>query len=365
MYTSPLRFILSICGAPSLLGASAAASSVLPYGHPRHDVSYPSRPNFTLWLVEEFDEALDLDTDPVWTWSDGGLGEGQVRFVKEAIQFREGKMMLVVSSGEPTPQSCSHAEVGVVAPKNLTSGEMRTRHNMFRYGFYEVSMKAPSVQPEDTQINGNYVSTMFAYRDAKFKHWREIDVEVTGDTNNSMTMNVLNAENTSLWSPSIQATQEYKPVGVNVREDFNTYAFEWLPSGITWYFNGQVVGHHGPDAKLPVPEMSTKIMMNLWIFRPDYAFGGPDGSNNRYPMHSEYDWFRFYKWDGDTSYPCPGMTTTCLTQDDLYLSSNNPCDGIAQEGTVDGSLPCEATCASQQQGSTGSTAAEDTYIVFP
>lgn len=25
---------------------------------------------------QEFDEPLDLDSDPVWTWSDGGLTEG-------------------------------------------------------------------------------------------------------------------------------------------------------------------------------------------------------------------------------------------------------------------------------------------------
>merc|ERR1712117_559051 len=137
---------------------------------------------------------------------------------------------------------------------------------MFRYGYYEVRMKAPSVVPSDAQINGNYVSTMFAYRDAKFKHWREIDIEVTGDSPHSVTMNVLNAENTSAWNPWIQATQNFSANDVNVREEFNTYAFEWLPSGITWYFNGEVVARHGDGNGLPVPELSTKIMMNLWIF---------------------------------------------------------------------------------------------------
>jgi len=248
-------------------------------------------------------------------------------------------MILEASNGAATTRSCSHAEVGFVDPKNLTSGELRTRHNMFRYGYYEVRMKAPTVQPNDVEINGNYVSTMFVYRDAKFKHWREIDIEVTGDANNSVTMNVLNAENTSAWNPSIQSTQEHH-AAVNVREDFNTYAFEWLPSGVTWYFNGQVVGRHEIGSSLPVPDLSTKIMMNLWIFGTGYEFGGEEGRNNRFPMRSEYEWFRFYKWDGETVYPCPNMSTACLAEDDWYLSGNNPCDGIpqAQPGYVERSL---------------------------
>jgi len=332
----------------------------LPYGHPLEGANYPSYPNFTLWLVEEFDESMDLDTDSIWTWSDGGLSEGQVRFVKDAIKFEDGKMVLEASHGSPVPQSCSHAEVGFVSTKTLSSGEMRTRHNMFRYGRYEVRMKAPMVQPNRPEVNGNYVSTMFAYRDAKFVHWREIDIEVTGDDTNSVTMNVLNAENTSAWNPWIQASQHYAAEGVNVREDFNTYAFEWLPSGITWYFNGQEVGHHGADNGLPVPDLSTKIMMNLWIFNSLYDFGGHEGQNNQYPMRSEYDWFRFYKWDGDASYPCADMTTSCLSEDDKYLSGNNPCDGIEQVGTVYGNTPCAGVCPnSQGEGLVAAASSED------
>ena len=26
----------------------------------------------------------------------------------------------------------------------------------------------------------NFIATMFIFRDAKFRHWREIDIEVTG-----------------------------------------------------------------------------------------------------------------------------------------------------------------------------------------
>lgn len=315
-----------------------------PYGHPS-DSQYPQHEGFTLWLVEDFDQPLDLDTDPIWTWSDGGLSEGQVRFLKEQIRFEDGKMKIVVdrNRGDVHTRSCSHAEKGTVDNKPLLSGEMRTRNNLFRYGRYEVRMKAPSVQPGNPQVDGNYISTMFVYRDGKFEHWREIDFEVTGDHAGAVTSNMLRADHTSRWQPTIQRSRHDDIKGLNVRMDFHTYAFEWLPNQITWYIDGKKVREQRQDG-LKIPELSGKIMMNLWIFNSQASFGGSRIENNRYPMHSEYDWFRFYKWDGDASYPCAGMDDKCLTHEDQYLSANNPCDGKAQIGTVNGRPPCHATC---------------------
>eukprot|EP00930_Biecheleria_cincta_P018284 TRINITY_DN14295_c0_g1_i1.p1 TRINITY_DN14295_c0_g1~~TRINITY_DN14295_c0_g1_i1.p1 ORF type:complete len:451 (-),score=68.47 TRINITY_DN14295_c0_g1_i1:183-1535(-) len=340
------------CAAPSPASAEQAAnpaphggpagSSV--HGHPDPQKSYPTYPGFTLTLVEEFDSPLDLDSDAIWTWSDGGLSEGQVRFVKEQIQFRDGKMTI---TAQPDPgfetQTCSAAEVGEVGPKPLVSGEIRTRHNLFRYGRYEVRMKAPEVQPGNSQTNGNFISTMFVYRDAKFKHWREIDIEVTGDSPHSVTTNMLSADNTDQWSPRIAKAKGLR-LNQNARAVFNTYAFEWLPDSVSWFVNGVMVrkeqGGHNP----PIPDLSAKIMMNLWIFGPLANFGGKAIHNNRYPMTAEYDWFRFYKWDGETTYPCPGLSDSCLTSDDKYLSKHNPCDGQSQQGLLHGKTPCSTSC---------------------
>jgi beta-glucanase (GH16 family) len=286
-----------------------------------------------------------LDRDPIWTWSDGGLIEGQIRFVKEAITFPDGKMRIETSNTlQVHTETCSHAEVDEIKPKDMTSGEIRTRHNMFRYGRYEASIRAPKVHPGSSLINGNYVATMFVFRDAKYKHWREIDVEVTGDSPDSITTNVLSADNTVKWSADIAESRSFK-VGKNLRSDFHTFAFEWLPDRISWYLDGKLI-REKKGGHVPIPDLSSKIMMNLWMFDHRALFGGRHIRNNRYPMHSEYDWFRFYKWDGDKKYPCPGFNTSCLTSDDLYLSGNNPCDGVPQVGDVHGKRPCKATCRS-------------------
>jgi len=72
---------------------------------------------------------------------------------------------------------------------------------------------------------------------------------------------------------------------------------------------------------LIVPERSMKVMFNHWVFNGT-GFGG-DPATNVYPFTGEYDWFRFYKWDQDTMYPCEPVPA-CLPADDKDLSMNNP-----------------------------------------
>ena len=79
-------------------------------------------------------------------------------------------------------------------------------------------------------------------------------------------------------------------------------------------------------ASPPIPNKSAKIMMSMWVFGGSYAFGGVDGEKNVYPFTSEYDFFRFYKQDGET-YP---METTALPAEDLNKSKNNPTETDTQ-----------------------------------
>jgi len=341
-----------------------------PYGHPDAGKTYPEHDGFTLWLVEEFDTELDLDTDPIWTWSDGALNEGNVLYRKEGVTFAGGSMRITAEEIDETvpQQQCSHAESGVVPCKPLQSGEMRTKHNQFRYGRYEVSMKVPEVQPGDSDINGNYVATMFTYRDGKFRHWREIDIEVLGDT--SLFTNVIYADNTTNWA-SWFTRGDSQPGETDYRTGFHTYAFEWTPDKIAWYYDGVEFRNYTGDETVPIPELSGKIMMSMWIWDDGisdgrFDFGGPEGGNNRYPLVLEYDWFRFYKWDGDTEYPCPNLDDSCLTEDDKYLSSNNACDGIDGGEGDEHRTPCTtAICPSDADFLDNYITCEDRHTPAP
>ncbi len=300
------------------------------YGHPDPTATYPTYAGFTPYLIEEFNAPIDLDTDPFWTYGDGALFEGMNRMVKENVAFSGGNLTLSLTEQEQLG-GYSFSAADNVATKPLSSGELRTVYNNFRYGRYEVRMKAPAT-------GENFIFTMFAYRHPAYLLWREIDIEVQASPQNTFISNLITAPpGTRLWNSSIEdSTTTYPygdgnpiPGGFNTASDYHVYAFEWLPDSIKWYVDGVLVRTKidgvGND-NLPVPKESTKIVMNLWVFT-SAALGGGDPASNVYPITGNYDWFRFYRWDQDTTYPCadaPG----CLPAADLELAKNNVDDGL-------------------------------------
>jgi beta-glucanase (GH16 family) len=300
------------------------------YGHPDPAVDYPKYEGFTPYLIEEFNEPLDLDHDPNWTYGDGALHEGMTRMVKENISFANGSMVLQITD-TPQPGAYSFSAADNVAAKPLSSGELRTIYNNFRYGRYEVRMKAPS-------SGSNYIFTMFAYRTPAYLAWREIDIEVQAFPRNTFITNLITAEaGTRQWSPAIEdSTTSYPyggggpiPNGFDTRSDYHVYAFEWLPTEIKWYIDGALIRTKQDgtgENSLPTPKLSTKIVMNLWVFAGQ-DLGGGDPALNTFPIAGQYDWFRFYKWDQDTTYPCRA-TPDCLPAADLELSKNNAADSL-------------------------------------
>jgi hypothetical protein len=308
-------------GMPDSGGSDGPSAGGCPAGVKGHCsmATYPTYPGFTLALVEDFDAPLDLDADPIWTWSDGALDEGQVRMTKGAITFGNGRMRLTASRMASTGgQSFSEDKTVVGYP--LASGEFRTKYNDFRYGRYEVRFKPPT-------SNGNFISTMFTFRTPKTIFWRELDVELTASSTAQIGSNIVWGNNQTGYGGTMNAYLALNgPGGFNAQSDFHVYAFEWLPTKVTWFVDGQQIRMQ-TGATPPVPEKSAKIIMNLWIFGSNYAFGGTNGAANVYPMFAEYDWIHFYKSDMETTYPCWDVPT-CLPHADLIRSKNNPTDGV-------------------------------------
>ena len=315
-------------------GGGSGASQPDPrgiYGHPDPAVDYPKYDGFTPYLIEEFNAPLDLDLDPNWTYGDGALNEGMTRMMKENISFEGGSMVLKITD-TPQPGAYSFSAADNVAAKPLSSGELRTIYNNFRYGRYEVRMKAPST-------GSNYLFTMFTYRAPAYLLWREIDIEVQASPQNSFITNLITAApGTRVWSASIEdATTQYPhggaasgiPASYDSQSDYHVYAFEWLPTEIKWYIDGTLIRTKQDGVgknNLAVPRESTKIVMNLWVFASK-GLGGGDPALNTFPIAGQYDWFRFYKWDEDATYPCKA-TPGCLPAADLELSKNNVADPL-------------------------------------
>jgi beta-glucanase (GH16 family) len=340
-------------GAETSVAADAGGCTGV-LGHPAGDCSsYPKYPGFTLKIVEEFAEPLDLATDPIWTWSDGGLGEGAVRFLKQNIVFQDGKMVIVVKK-ESVPGSTSFAEgtannyPNTLQAYPLSSGEVRTKYNNYRYGKYEFRYKPPKTGSVSAANPGNYCSASFVFRTPKWQEWREIDIEMTPDHKYEVGRNLIYGDKVIGWDKNIESFN-YVPVpglldagtdagadAGTMETDFHTYGFVWLPDKVTWTIDGAELltmppfpARANPETwpQLQVPQMSAKILMNVWVFTSSGAFAGHYPADNVYPFQSEYEWVRFYQWDQETTYPCSPLPS-CLPDADRDYSKNNPEDGI-------------------------------------
>ena len=273
-------------------------------------------------MAEEFDQPIDLDKDPIWTWSDGGPPEGQARFQKDQITFAGGQM-IITAVAKNVPSSISYAEpdlnktTGTPHACAVASGEFRTKYNNFRYGRYEVKYQAP-VENGGAGADGNFLSTMFTFRTPKWKEWRELDLELEANIKTKVAWNMVNA-NGAQGYPGGDASNA-APAGIanfNIQQ-MHTYIIEWTPTKVTWYCDGVVINTN-TGATRPIPVLSAKIMMNLWVFGSAGAFGNP--ANNKYPFHSTYEYFRFYKWDQEMTYPMADPKMLPMT--DVIYSQNN------------------------------------------
>jgi hypothetical protein len=337
-------------GTAGTTGTTTCPTGVL--GHCNADTANaPTHAGYQLALAEEFDAPIDLDADPIWTWSDGAPADGQTRLQESAITFAGGKMIITASSpcaamtnnsgcihpttagGDVTyAEAAQNSNKGLIQNMGVWSGEFRTKYNNYRYGWYEAKYHAPIATnpPHITDVNlgGDFLSTMFVFRTPKWSTWNEIDVELEPNHYNQLSGNVVNIMGRTGYpndsNDAFNSTMGL-PTGYNVTDE-HTYAIEWTPTVVNWYVDGVVSKTYNgtnPNAgTVPIPTKSAKIMANLWVFSGT-AFG--DGQNNHYPFSSEYEYLRFYKLSDATKepkYPC-SPTPSCLTADDLKDSQNN------------------------------------------
>jgi hypothetical protein len=304
-------------------------------GHPTQPcTSIPKYAGVELALVEDFDSPLNLDTDPIWTYSDGFSDQAQVRFIKDAITFSGGMARLTMAhpaGGAPTGSTyaeCNNGANGYPAPWTFacpeTSGELRTKYNNYKYGYYEFRIKPP------TNTNGNFIAAAFTFRTPKWQDWRELDIELQAASKaQTVPTNVIVGDNQGGWSAAISDAKDIA-VSFNTQADFHTYGFDWEPTVVNFYIdratNPTPVRVYATGSKLPIPNKSAKIMMNFWLF-PSPALGGGDPANNVYPMVMQIDYVHFYKSTQETFYPCSPVPT-CLPNEDRDYSKNNPTDGI-------------------------------------
>jgi beta-glucanase (GH16 family) len=212
-----------------------------------------------------------------------------------------------------------------VGTMGVRSGELITKYNNYRYGYYEARLSGPIANPgnqDNDAMSGAFLANLSLYRTPKNLAWQEIDFQLSANHHNSVNGNAVNAVNGALGWPAANA-QSWTSAGGNgyAIYDEHTYAISLTSSGIDWILDGKVVHTWAGSQMDPLPTRPMKIWMNLWVFSGN-AFG--DGSLNKYPFQVSVDYFHFYKWDQEDTYPC-SPTPGCMASEDKTKSSqNNP-----------------------------------------
>ena len=164
------------------------------------------------------------------------------------------------------------------------SGALQT-NDSYLYGRFEVRMKS---------VDGDgLVSSFFTYNtdwidDLGNLNWNEIDIEMTGNRDNSVQFTTHHPGQPNPWSYG-----EIIELDFNPHLEFHDYAFEWTPEYIKWFIDGIQV-YEQNESIVDDLIYSQKISMNLWPAIWESWVGEWD--ENDTPKHAFYDYVKYYEY---------------------------------------------------------------------
>lgn len=292
--------ICSIMLAMPLTLGMAFVSEAAMKAYPGYSGEYPG---FKLAIDDQF----NFFDKAIWRKGDCGFSEPASRFVPDNVIVSDGTLKLIVDK-EPVPSSeCSEGRT--IEAKEFSAAEVRS-YQRFLYGRFEARIKAPH---ED--VASGYIASLFTYvNDVPDPYqWREIDVEMEGVRPNKFQSNLIYGNGTWEWWRTRKwgAYEEQHVIGPTY--EWKVYAIEWVPDAIRWYVDGKLIRELKASAltdkstwtenqteAAQIPDLPQNVMMNFWLPNKLVAkhFGGT-WERNVYPMITEYDWFRYYKYVGE------------------------------------------------------------------
>ncbi|NLE02196.1 MAG: family 16 glycosylhydrolase, partial [Fibrobacter sp.] len=199
----------------------------------------------------------------------------------------------------------------IIMAKNYLGAELYSKESV-KYGRFEIRMR---------MVYGNGIlSTFFLYYDNSWKGspepWREIDLEVLGKNNTGFQSNIITGN-----SGSQTHSDKFHSFNVKLNEGYHTYAIEWTPDYIAWFFDSKEVRRATGQQVIECREKMQSYRFNLWItsnsnwagaFNPSvlpvyqyinwvkyssYTPGqGPNGSNFTFAWQDNFDRFDSQRW---------------------------------------------------------------------
>lgn len=181
-----------------------------------------------------------------------------------------------------------------------------------KYGKFEFRMKAV--------YGGGILSTFFLYYNDSYlgnpEPWREIDLEVIGKINNGFQSNIITGN-----SANKNTSEEMHTFNSVLSEEYHTYAIEWTPDYIAWFFDSEEVRRSTGAQVTDCRDKDQSYRFNLWIssvvswagafnkeILPVYQYinwmeyssytpgQGPDGSDFTFKWRDDFDNFNSSRW---------------------------------------------------------------------
>lgn len=130
--------------------------------------------------------------------------------------------------------------------KRYSSGELQSEDE-YRYGYFEVRMRAPR--------GSGLVTGFFTYtRQGDEATWDEIDVEILGRNTRAVQFGYFGGGRNHITTT---------PLPFDAAEDFHSYGFEWTQEALRWYVDGRLL-HEERGARGPLPQNPQRLYIHLW-----------------------------------------------------------------------------------------------------
>lgn len=163
-----------------------------------------------------------------------------------------------------------------LSAKDYCGGELRTFES-YTYGRFEVKMRSAR--------GSGMLSSFFTYHDGGLG-WNELDVEIMGSKVNEVQFNAI--------TPG-QVNHVYtKKTNFFPYTGYHVYAFEWTPSYVAWFIDGEEV-HRQTGSHIQQLVHPQKIMMNIW--QPESVGWAGEFDPAILPVFAYYDWVKYYAYN--------------------------------------------------------------------
>jgi len=270
----------------------------------------PPGSGWQLAFADEFNGS-SLDTikwNYNYPWSQHGLADDSVEQASQVTL--SGGLLYLTASNQGQWYNNNYY--------SYTSGAINTNGlENFTYGYYEASQKMPSQQglwPAFWMLQNGWPP--------------EIDIEEVPAFGTNPTSYSSGYHYTNSSGSSASAGPGFTNTGIDLSSSFNTYAVDWEPNSLTYYFNGSEVGSISGSQANIAQSAQQYLLLDLGVG----GWPGNPPSGTYFPATMETDWVRV--WQKPTSTlrtTFTGSGSTNTNWDDSNNWSNGSPDVGAEE----------------------------------